>query len=359
MRDRIIGAGFTALGATRLHRLAAPHLRGLGAVLMFHHVRPHRDRAFAPNDMLEITPDFLDAALTRLRALGYRILPLDVALEEVEAAGTAEAGGGAASPAAPPFAVLTFDDGYRDNLVHALPVLEKHRAPFTVYVTTGYAERRARLWWVELEEAIRRAPRVEGRVGGAALSLPAGTAAEKSRAFRAVYWPLRAGGEDRLLAAVGALAAEQGVDGRALVEELCMDWGEIEGLAAHPLATVGAHTLSHPRLARLDAAEMRTELGAAKAILEARLGRPVAHVAYPVGDPGSAGAREFAAAAAFGYRSAVTTRPGLVHPGHAAHLTALPRVSVNGLWQDLRHLEVLLSGAAFALWNRGRKLNVA
>ena len=43
----------------------------------------------------------------------------------------------------------------------------------------------------------------------------------------------------------------------------------------------------------------------------------------------------------------------------AAHLAALPRVSVNGLWQDLRHLEVLLSGAAFALWNRGRRLNVA
>jgi hypothetical protein len=104
---------------------------------------------------------------------------------------------------------------------------------------------------------------------------------------------------------------------------------------------------------------MRTELGAAKSELEERLGRPVVHLSYPVGDPGSAGRREFAAATAFGYASAVTTRPGLVHPEHATHLTALPRVSVNGGWQDLRHLEVLLSGAAFALWNRGRKLNVA
>ena len=138
-----------------------------------------------------------------------------------------------------------------------------------------------------------------------------------------------------------------------------MDWREVEGLAAHPLATVGAHTLTHPRLARLDLAEMRTELGAAKATLEARLGRPVVHLAYPVGDPGSAGRREFDAAATFGYASAVTTRPGVIHAAHAAHLTALPRVSVNGLWQDLRHLEVLLSGAAFALWNRGRKLSVA
>ena len=138
-----------------------------------------------------------------------------------------------------------------------------------------------------------------------------------------------------------------------------MDWREIETLARHPLATVGAHTLTHPRLARLGVAEMRTELGAARSILEERLGRPVVHLAYPVGDPGSAARREFEAAAAFGYASAVTTRPGLVHAEHAAHPTALPRVSVNGLWQDPRHLEVLLSGAAFALWNRGRKLDVA
>ena len=350
MRDRIIGAGFAALGATGLHRVAAPRLRGLGALLMFHHVRPASPSAFAPNGMLEITPGFLDAALTRIKALGYRLLPLDAAVAELRAGGV---------PGAPPFAVLTFDDGYRDNLAHALPVLERHAAPFTIYVTTGYAERRARLWWVELEEAIRRAERVELSIGEAALSLPARSAAEKAAAWKAVYWPLRAGPEDRLLAAVADLADRHGVDGPALVAELCMDWDEIAALARHPLATVGAHTLSHPRLAHLDIAEMRTELGAAKTILEERLGRPVVHLAYPVGDPGSAGRREFAAATAFGYASGVTTRPGLLHGEHAGHLTALPRVSVNGFWQDLRHLEVLLSGTAFALWNRGRRLNVA
>ena len=350
MRDRMIGAGFAALGATGLHRLAAPYLRGLGAILMFHHVRPAVRQEVAPNGMLEITPDFLDAALTRLTGLGYRLVSLDEALADLALGGRRDAA---------PFAVLTFDDGYRDNLVHALPVLERHRAPFTVYVTTGFAERRGRLWWVELEEAVRRSTRIETRIDGRALSLPAVTPAEKMAAFKAVYWPLRAGPEDRLLAVVGELARAAGVDGRALVDDLCMDWSEVEALARHPLATIGAHTLTHPRLAKLDIAEMRTELGAARSILENRLGRPVVHLAYPVGDPGSAGPREFAAATAFGFASGVTTRPGLIHPGHARHPTALPRVSVNGLWQDLRHFEVLLSGAAFALWNRGRTLNVA
>ena len=81
--------------------------------------------------------------------------------------------------------------------------------------------------------------------------------------------------------------------------------------------------------------------------------------AYPVGDPTSAGAREFALAREAGYEIAVTTRPGMLFPEHAAHLLALPRVSLNGLWQDLGYLDVLLTGAPFRLWNRGRRLNVA
>ena len=348
MRDTMIGAGFSMLGATGLHRIAAPRLRGRGAILMMHHVRPYAPRGFEPNRMLEITPEFLDAALTRLKRLGYRIVSLDAALSELRDGQAART----------PFAVLTFDDGYRDNLVHALPVLEKHDAPFTIYVTTGFAERRAGLWWLELEEAIRRSDRVAGEFDGQALDLPAKTDDEKRAAFKAVYWPLRAGSEERLLTAVGRLARAQGIDGAALVADQCMDWSETERIAGHPLATIGAHTLTHARLAKLDVAEMRTELGASRTALEGRLGRPIVHLAYPVGDPGSAGAREFAAAAAFGYASAVTTRPGVIHAEHAHHFHALPRVSVNGNWQDLRHLEVLLSGAAFALWNRGRKLNV-
>ena len=98
---------------------------------------------------------------------------------------------------------------------------------------------------------------------------------------------------------------------------------------------------------------------ASRAALEARLKRAVKAFAYPVGDPASAGAREFALAKDLGFTAAGTTRPGLLYAGHARHLTALPRVSLNGLWQDGSYLEVLLSGGPLALWNRGRRINVA
>ena len=61
-------------------------------------------------------------------------------------------------------------------------------------------------------------------------------------------------------------------------------------------------------------------------------------------------------AAVLGFASAVTTRPGMIFPEHRDHVTALPRISMNGNWQSLDSLEVLLSGLPFALWNRGRRV---
>ncbi|MGL5136902.1 MAG: polysaccharide deacetylase family protein, partial [Beijerinckiaceae bacterium] len=126
-----------------------------------------------------------------------------------------------------------------------------------------------------------------------------------------------------------------------------------------PLCTVGAHTVSHPLLARMDADAARREVHLSRVFLEERLGRPVRHLSYPVGDASAAGEREFALASTLGFATAVTTRPGVLFAGHADHLHALPRVSVNGLYQNLADFDVLLSGAAFMLFNKGRKLNVS
>ncbi|MGH6819940.1 MAG: polysaccharide deacetylase family protein, partial [Methylocella sp.] len=93
--------------------------------------------------------------------------------------------------------------------------------------------------------------------------------------------------------------------------------------------------------------------------IERELGSRPAYFAYPYGDPGSAATRDFQLAAQAGFKAAVTTRKGLVFAGHRDHLTALPRVSLAGQYQKLRYIDVLLSGAAFALFNGFKRLNVA
>ena len=89
-------------------------------------------------------------------------------------------------------------------------------------------------------------------------------------------------------------------------------------------------------------------MASSRARIESALQRPVLHLAYPYGDKIAAGPREFALARAAGFKTAVTTRPGMIFPESADHLTALQRVSLNGNYQDARILPVLTSGAATA-----------
>jgi len=112
-------------------------------------------------------------------------------------------------------------------------------------------------------------------------------------------------------------------------------------------------------LAKVPTAAAQAEMEMSRRRIESALGLPVEHLCYPVGDPTSAGPREFALAAKLGFKTAVTTRPGVLYPEHREHLTALPRISINGEYQQMRYLRVLMSGAATAVWNGFRRVNAA
>ncbi|RDJ23300.1 polysaccharide deacetylase [Bosea caraganae] len=346
LRHQAFSAAFKAIALTGADRWGRGLAQGRGVILTLHHVRPWRARGFAPNRLLEITPEFLDRTLGLIRSEGYDIVSLDEALARL------------ADPKPGRFFVaITSDDGYRDNLDHAWPVLAKHGAPWTAFVTPGFAERTARLWWLELEEAIRALPRIELELPEGRFSARTESDAEKQGAFDTLYWRLRKGPEETLLAAAAELAWQAGIDSAALVERECLPWETLRSLAGALGVTIGAHTLSHPMLAKHPEEVARREIFESKARLEAELGIPIRHFAYPVGDPGSAGPREFALAREAGFASAVTTRPGHLFAEHAAHLHALPRVSLNGYHQSDVAVRALLSGLPFLAWNRGRKVN--
>jgi peptidoglycan/xylan/chitin deacetylase (PgdA/CDA1 family) len=138
-----------------------------------------------------------------------------------------------------------------------------------------------------------------------------------------------------------------------------MEWREIGELARDPLVTIGAHTVNHPMLAKASEGQVSAELKMSRSVIEAALGRAPEHLAYPYGDPSTAGRREFRIAAELGYKTAVTARPGVLFAEHADHLTALPRISLNGGYQDMRYIPVLMSGAATALWNGFKRVDAA
>jgi peptidoglycan/xylan/chitin deacetylase (PgdA/CDA1 family) len=338
-----------ALYLTGAHHLLRPVFAGVGAVFMLHHVRPARDAEFQPNRHLEIAPEFLRATLSYLRAQRIDLISLDEVRQRLVECDFSRR-----------FACFTFDDGYRDNRDFALPVLREFDAPAAVYVASDFAEGIGRLWWIALERVIAKAASIEVEIGGAGVRLDTTTPADKRAAFDRLHdWLRGLTGEFDIQREMAALCARHGVDEIAICRDLCMSWNELKSFAADPLVTIGAHTITHCNLAMQTEQTAAREMVASRERIEAVLQRPAAHLAYPYGDRIAAGAREFALAHAAGFKTAVTTRPGMIFPEYAEHLTALPRVSLNGNYQDARILPVLTSGAATAMWNGFRRIDAA
>jgi peptidoglycan/xylan/chitin deacetylase (PgdA/CDA1 family) len=341
IRNTIIRAGLDALYFSGAHRVLRPIFGGVGTIFMLHHVRPAHAGPFQPNRHLEITPDFLRATLAYLRATDVDIVTPDEVQRRLTERDFSRR-----------FACFTCDDGYRDNRDHALPAMRDFDAPFTVYVTSDFASGTGRLWWVALERVVARADAIEAPIDGQMVRLDTSTLAGKDMAFDRLHGWLRGLPEEAdIRREVSALCAAHGIDEDAVSRELCMSWDELKPFAADPLVTIGAHTVSHCNLAKQTEAMVVHELSASRTDIENVLQRPAVHLAYPYGDRCAAGSREFALAKSAGFETAVTTRPGVIASDNFSQLTALPRVSLNGNYQDTRYLPVLTSGAATAMWN--------
>ena len=349
LRNNVIRAGLEALYLTGAHHLLRPIFAGVGTIFMLHHVRPPRDGAFQPNRHLEVAPEFLRAMLSHLRSHDIDIVAMDELHRRLAERNFSRR-----------FACFTFDDGYRDNRDFALPIMQEFKAPFTVHVASDFAEGVGRLWWIALEAVIERAHSIEVGIGSGVARLDTSTPSAKQTAFDRLHDHVRRlPGQHDLEREIDALCTRHGIDQAAICREYCMSWEELKSVANEPLVDIGAHSVSHCNLALQDEETARGEMATSRERIENVLQQPVVHFAYPFGDRYAAGTREFALAQACGFRTAVTTRPGMIFAESAGHLTALPRVSLNGNYQDKRILPVLTSGAATAMWNGFRRIDAA
>lgn len=347
LRSTIIQTGLDVMSLTGAYRLLKPRFGGVGLILMLHHVRPANKADFQPNRHLEVTPDFLRAALTHLRTQNIDIVTMDEVNRRLESRDFSRR-----------FACITFDDGYRDNRDHALPVMRDFDAPFIVYVASDFAQGTGRLWWVTLERVIAKATVIDARIGGEQIHLDTATTSDKQDAFAQIAGRLHILPTDHdVQEEVSALARHYDIDDSVIARELCMSWDELKTFAADSLVSIGAHTVSHCNLANESSELALQQMRLSRERIEAALDCDVRHFAYPYGYKSAAAEREFAMAASLGFDTAVTTRPGMLFPEHAGHRTALPRISLNGNYQTIRFLPVLTSGAATAMWNGFRKIS--
>jgi len=331
-----IRAMFEALWLSQLPRLVRQLSESRGVIFTLHRVLPDAPAEFSPNAILQVRPAFLEYVIERVRALGIDIVSLDEALERL-----------AAPEKECPFVVFTFDDAYKDNLQYALPVLRRQECPFTLYVPTALVDGVGEVWWQALEDILTRQEAVAVIEGDETQYLGTRTKAEKQQVYNDLYWRMRKMPEAERVEMMRAFAASYGYDLDRQCRDLIMDWPELRLFASEPLCTLGAHTVHHYELAKLPLEQARSEMVQSADILMAQFGQRPVHISYPIGGPASAGQREFDLARELGFRSGVTTRPGGLYAHHAQTPHALPRVSLNGLFQARRYVDVFATGALF------------
>lgn len=302
---------------------------GRAAILMFHEIqRDHRSELMTGTSVA-----LFEYSLNWLRQEGWEIVSFETCFERL-----------AADPERSRYAVLTFDDGYRDNLATALPILERNNAPFILYVPTGALTRTLQSWWLGLREIFRTRDIIT--IDAMDMRFHCPELHEKvSGLTKVTEWIHKDYHRVEMLAST---FKKTGISLSALNEAYFLTECELQTLARHPLASVGGHTVSHAALSSLDVLSARAEMADNRRYLEQLLQLPVRHFAYPYGGSKACGPREAHLAKELGFSTAVTTRSGQVSDRNSDHF-ALPRVGVGGAFDTRTRFEVRMSGIQSAV----------
>lgn len=266
------------------------------SILLYHQVLPEPD-PLKPDDPDIATFDWQMDLLAR----HSNVLPLPEAMERLEA--------GTLPPRA---TAITFDDGYADNRLHALPVLQRHGLPATFFIATGYLNG-GRMFNDTLIEATRRAPDGTLDLSHEGLgSFELSNADSRKQAIRSIIREIKWLPRSEREAKVQAIANHIGAD---LPEDLMMTDQQVCELAQAGM-TIGGHTFSHPILAQEDEATAAREITEGRQRLQAITGQPVDLFAYPNGRPGQDyTARDVALVRNAGFSAAVSTSMGCSEAG--------------------------------------------
>ena len=303
-------------------------------ILCYHGIRPERGLAFDPNGAMHVTPQLFEAHLAYLTH-ACDVLPLD-AIADRGAAPNGRVG-----------VAITFDDGYRDNLDVAFPLLRKYGCPATIFLPTSFIGTGRPFWWEQLEAWIADA-RAEVAHDGDVYDLA--TVSGKDRLFDRLRVGLTRAGPARrqqlLEHARALLAASRDVESSTL------SWPQIDSLAASGLISFGAHTVNHFAVSSLTDAELDFEVGASRRELTQRLAVPSGFFAYPYGryadlDPRAAGVLR-----THGFTGAVTLVAGAVERSPSVY--SLPRIFVER-GDDVARLRAKIAGVDAPFW-LGRRI---
>lgn len=182
------------------------------------------------------------------------------------------------------FAMITFDDGYRDNYETAFPLLKAAGLPAVFFITTGFMDAMRLSWWDEIAWMVRHCQK--SAIGPTAM-LPTAITLDRSNLedaigqVLAIYKKLKSGATAAFMA---SLTQETG-SGRAptaLSDKTWMTWDMIREMRDGGMA-IGGHTVHHPILSSMARCEQDLEISGCAGAIEQHLGQPMKLFSYPRG----------------------------------------------------------------------------
>jgi len=297
---------------------------------MYHRVGTNEKQVFTR--ALTVSPGSLERDIQYFRSRKIDIVSLDECYERITSRSRAKR-----------FVAFTFDDGYEDNLTHALPVFEKYQAPFSVFLATGFPDHKVVLWPYMLEKLVLDSRKVEFNDGDRSFSFGTATMDEKKDAYREIRNYILSSSHENYLPRLMNIFGTGVPELYSLTKKLALSWKQVADLSNHPLVTIGSHTVSHMALSSLSDDQVLQELTRARTIIESHTGKPVSYMAYPFGTASAVGQREFDMAGRAGLKLAFTTVANNIMKRHADQLHALPRIEMREEWGD-QYLDLFVSG---------------
>ena len=290
-------------------------LRGTGTILMLHRVLAEDAQAALPhrNALCIGKPAF--GNLLHWLERHFDCVPLTELLDP-------------AAPAnGPPRLALTFDDGWRDNALHAFPLLLQRGLPASIFLSTDFIGSPRRFWWEAIGETLWGSFGEEAREQLGArlrqhLNLPDELRTARSGQRRSQFLAQLL---QRLKGLPATTLQELADSCPPPPEPHAMDWRQVQAMEDSGLVRFGPHGASHAILTNLDDDSLEAELRRSHEAIAAHCRRPLPVYCYPNGDHD---ARVCAALRRLGYSQALGTRPGLQRSRQAVSLS-LPRIGVS------------------------------
>jgi peptidoglycan/xylan/chitin deacetylase (PgdA/CDA1 family) len=187
---------------------------------------------------------------------------------------------------------ITFDDGYGDNYTIAYPILKRYKIPATIFLATGYIETSSIFWWDKVAEIIKKtkAPFIELKNFCSFSNDKAflfETIAlmghkDKENAIMILVKLFKTFDYEKISNATEVLQDKLKVADTDIEKQPMLDWAQIEEMCKNGI-DIGAHTVNHPDLTKINVEEVEEEICQSKKTIEERLNRQVSHFAYPYG----------------------------------------------------------------------------